>query len=163
RKDGVPYISEAPNIMDYMEDPNFYRYGSAILFPPNRVKNATYSYKGRTYELVKNENPNHLHGELCSRAWTVTDQGADEETGSFIKSTFSMKDFADIYAYFPHHLVFEMTYSLKDGKITAHGKVINKGDDEAPFALGFHPYFHIPNGEDKSIKLQVPASKEWPV
>ncbi len=163
RQDGNSFISEPPSLKQLTESQNYYKYGSAILFPPNRVKDATYTFNGQQYKLVKNENPNHLHGELCSRAWNVLASGADGDHGCYLVSEFSIQSYEDIFEYFPHQLTFETTYRLKNGKLIVEGKVTNHGEEEAPFALGFHPYFNVPKGGEKQVEVTVPAFEEWPV
>ncbi|MFC4598098.1 aldose 1-epimerase [Cohnella hongkongensis] len=141
-----------------------YRYGVPILFPPNRVKNGAFAFKGRTYRLPINEPPDHhLHGELCSRAWEVTDAGATEDLGAYAVSRFRYADHPDMMAYFPHPLTFTITYSVREGALRMSGTIANEGSDDAPFAFGLHPYFRVPYAEGERIELQAPAALEWPV
>ncbi len=48
-------------------------YGIPILFPPNRVSDGTFSFRGRTYHFDINEKDkhNHLHGFLYQEKWNV--------------------------------------------------------------------------------------------
>lgn len=161
-RDGFSFISEMPDITQAKEDVRYYRYGSALLFPPNRVQGASFTFRGRDYQLPKNEDPNHLHGELCFKPWTVTETGADEE-GCYLTSEFHFQDDDEILSYFPHPLTLRTTYYLQEGRLEARGEVINNGDTEAPYALGFHPYFSIPAGQKSSVTVSVPAKEEWPV
>src|SRR5699024_5138317 len=128
-----------------------------------RVKNATFSFNNKTYHLPKNEDPNHLHGELCYKPWKVIETNVDNSNGCSITSQFKFEDHPDIMQYFPHKLVFTFTYVLKNGKLELDGKVINEGKDESPFALGFHPYFSVPEGKEELVKLTIPAINEWEI
>jgi aldose 1-epimerase len=141
-----------------------YKYGVPILFPPNRVKNGNFMFKGRMYNLPLNEPDNHLHGELGSRAWEVIDLGVSEEQGAYVTSRFRFADHLEILRYFPHPLSFTVTCRLQDGRLHMDGVIINEGEDEeAPFAFGLHPYFSLPYESGEQMILTVPASGEWPV
>ncbi len=142
-----------------------FKYGTPILFPPNRVRNGRFSFNERQYSLPLNEPPdNHLHGEICSRAWEVIEFGASEEKGAFVTSCFRYASHPDIMEYFPHPLSFTITHRLYEGRLHLSGAIVNGGEDEAPFAFGLHPYFQVPfdSGEEE-IVLKVPAVEEWPV
>ncbi|MDQ0877471.1 aldose 1-epimerase [Paenibacillus sp. V4I3] len=141
-----------------------FKYGTPILFPPNRVKNGRFSFRGRTYSLPLNEPPsNHLHGEICSRAWEVLEYGATNENGAFVISRFRYGLNPDILAYFPHPLSFTLTYRLYEGRLYLNGTILNEGEDEAPFAFGLHPYFSVPFDNGEELVLKVPVTEEWPV
>jgi aldose 1-epimerase len=141
-----------------------FQYGTPILFPPNRVKDGRLSFKGREYRLPLNEPPHfHLHGEICSRAWEVIETGASDEGGAYVISQFRYAEHPEIMAYFPHPLTFTVTVTLHEGRLEMNGTIANEGEDEAPLAFGLHPYFSIPFDSGEEIKLQVPATAEWPV
>jgi len=141
-----------------------FKYGTPILFPPNRVKGAQFTFGGREYRLPLNEPPHHhLHGEICSRAWEVVDIGASEERGAYVTSRFRYADHPDLMAYFPHPLAFTVTYRLSDGTLHMETSIANEGADAAPFAFGLHPYFPLPFEAGEPIVLKAPAIAEWPV
>jgi aldose 1-epimerase len=141
-----------------------FKYGTPILYPPNRVKNGSFEFRGRSYQLPLNEPPsNHLHGEVCSKPWEIVDYGTSTEKGAYVTSTFQYSEHPEILAYFPHKLVFTVTYSLRKGQLQMNTKIANEGEDEAPFAFGLHPYFNIPFEQDDKHVLTVPAVNEWPV
>ncbi|WP_308639533.1 aldose 1-epimerase [Paenibacillus silvisoli] len=140
------------------------KYGTPILFPPNRIQQGQFEFRGRGYQFPINEPPDyHLHGELIVRAWEVLDYGASDENGAWVTSRLRYADYPDILAYFPHELTFTITYRLVDGKLYMDSVIQNDGADEAPFAYGLHPYFSLPYESDNGIKLQVPARDEWPI
>ncbi|MBO9608991.1 MAG: aldose 1-epimerase [Paenibacillaceae bacterium] len=141
-----------------------FRYGTPILFPPNRVRDGRFTYKGKAYQLPLNEPPHfHLHGEICSKAWRVVETGASDEEGAYVVSEFRYAEHPEILAYFPHPLTFTVTVRLLEGRLAFSGTIANEGEEEAPFAFGLHPYFSIPFGAGEEITLQVPSTAEWPV
>jgi aldose 1-epimerase len=146
------------------ESDEVFKYGTPLLSPPNRVKKGRFTFKGREYQLPLNEPPDHhLHGEICSKAWKVIGYGASEEEGAWVTSQFRYAEHPEIMAYFPHMLVFTMTYRLRDGRLQLEGEIANEGVEEAPFAFGLHPYFAVPFGNGEEIALSIPAAAEWPV
>lgn len=157
-------VSTPPSLAAMQQEPfAAYRYGTPLLFPPNRVNNAVFTFRDRTYRLPANEPPHHLHGEISRRPWNVTDSGVDEDEGAYVTTQFRYGDHPDLMDSFPHPLVFTCTHRLKDGRLEQAIAITNTGDDEAPFGFGVHPYFSIPFGTGERIELQVPALMEWPV
>ncbi|WP_269865439.1 aldose 1-epimerase [Paenibacillus caseinilyticus] len=155
-----------PVSLHALRDESFapFKYGTPVLFPPNRVKNGRFSFHGRPYNLPLNEPPaNHLHGELCSRQWEVLEYGATEQNGAFVTSRFRYGQHPDLLAYFPHPLSFTLTYRLYEGRLHLQAAIGNEGEDEAPFAFGLHPYFSVPYDTGEEMVLKVPAAAEWPV
>lgn len=147
-----------------LESDEVFKYGTPLLSPPNRVKKGRFIFKGREYELPLNEPPDHhLHGEICAKAWEVIGYGASEEEGAWVTSQFRYAEHPEIMAYFPHRLIFTMTYRLRDGRLYLEGGIANEGVEEAPFAFGLHPYFAVPFGSAEEIALRLPAAAEWPV
>ncbi|XID92326.1 aldose 1-epimerase [Paenibacillaceae bacterium WGS1546] len=140
-----------------------FQYGTPILFPPNRVKNATFTFRGQVYTLPLNEPPHHhLHGEICSRSWEVVEIGVSQHRGAYLTTRFRYASHPDILYYFQHPMVFTVTYRLYEGRLHMHAAVTNEGEREAPFAFGLHPYFSVPLS-DESVRLIMPAAAEWPV
>ncbi|RAP76002.1 aldose 1-epimerase [Paenibacillus montanisoli] len=140
------------------------KYGTPILFPPNRIRQGQFEFRGRSYNFPINEPPDyHLHGELIVRPWEVVDYGASDERGAWVTSRLRYADYPEILAYFPHELTFTITYRLAGGKLYMDSVIHNEGDVEAPFAYGLHPYFSLPYESDNNIRLQIPALEEWPI
>ncbi|MFC4302541.1 aldose 1-epimerase [Cohnella boryungensis] len=154
-----------PPLLSAFRDEEFdkFRYGTPILFPPNRVKDGRIAYRGKEYRLPLNEPTNHLHGELSSRPWEVIDLGESEKEGAYVTARFQYSSHPDILAYFPHPLTFTVTIRLYEGRLAMGGTIKNEGGEEAPFAFGLHPYFSLPFGNGEEIVLRVPAAEEWPV
>jgi aldose 1-epimerase len=158
--DGHPLVL-TPTNLDTLRNKSA-RYGVPILFPPNRIHRAQYTYKGRTYQFPpKAGTPHYSHGELSRKPWIVAEAGAEEEKGAYLITRFRYQDHPDMFEHFPHNLVFEITYRLHEGKLICSGSILNEGKDEAPLALGFHPYF--PVAPKLSTRVVIPAVAEWPI
>ncbi len=158
--DGHPLVLTPPDLAALREKSS--RFGVPILFPPNRIHGAQFTYKDRTYQYPpKAGTPHYMHGELSHKPWFVAESGADEERGAYLVTRFRYQDHLDLFEHFPHNLVFEMTFRLFEGKLICSGTIHNEGMDEAPLALGFHPYF--PVAPKLSTKVVIPAITEWPI
>jgi galactose mutarotase-like enzyme len=134
----------APATLGSLNTENFaaFKYGTPILFPPNRIKEATFRFRDRTYNFPVNEPPHyHLHGELCTSAWEIVEWGESDSQGATVMNRFRIVDHPEIFAYFPHPLTFAVRYTLLDGRLQMETTIVNEGIDEAPFAFGLHPYF----------------------
>ncbi|MEV5027500.1 aldose 1-epimerase [Paenibacillus sp. LPE1-1-1.1] len=162
---GHPVIMPPASLRSLKNEPfEAFKYGTPILFPPNRVKQGRFSFRGRQYNLPLNEPPgNHLHGEISSRSWEVIEQGASDHGGATVTSRFHYGLHPEMLEYFPHPLSFTVTYRLFEGRLMMDTKIRNDGEDEAPFAFGLHPYFSIPFKSGEQLALKVPAASEWPV
>lgn len=158
--EGKEVLLPPPNAATLMEKPS--RFAVPILFPPNRVSEATYTYKGRTYTFPKKPGTNyHIHGELNHKPWIVSDTGADEQQGVYIISTFRYQDHPEMFKCYPHPLVFKLTYRLYKGELTCTLNIHNEGEDEAPLAVGYHPYFKV--NPEHDVSIMIPAKQEWPL
>ena len=162
---GHQVILPPTNMNAFMSDTdNHTKYGTPILFPPNRVKNGTIHFNDRIYTLPINEPPDHhLHGDIPRKAWDVVEYGSSEERGAYLSCRFDFAAHPEMMAYFPHELSFIVTHTLHEGRLTMEIKVTNHGTVIAPFALGLHPYFVIPDADNHENILTVPTELEWPV
>jgi aldose 1-epimerase len=142
-----------------------YKCGIPILSPPNRVKNGSFIFRGKQYNLPLNEPPDHhLHGQIGSKAWEVMDSGVTEERGAYVTSRFSYSMHPEIMKYFPHPLTFTLNCRLHKGRLYLEGGIVNESqEEESPYAFGFHPYFSLPFESGEEMILRVPAAAEWPV
>jgi aldose 1-epimerase len=165
RSGGHDVLSSPATLAELKNDMNGqFKYGTPVLFPPNRVQNGVIDFNGRVYRLPLNEPPDHhLHGEISFRSWETIEMGASDELGAYAVNRFRFSDHPDIMDYFPHPIVFTITYRLLDGRIHLEGTIVNEGPDEAPFAFGLHPYFRLPYDREGEMVLRVPAGAEWPV
>ncbi len=125
-------------------------YGIPILFPfPNRIREGQFSFQGERYTV----NPPR-HGFVRDRAWRVSEQGASTEAGAWLTSRFDAADYpADILQQFPFPFRLEVTYRLRDARLSIETRAENTGERDMPTGYGIHPYFRRP---DRGT-LTVPA------
>ncbi len=127
-----------------------------VLFPfPGRVKNCQYSFGGRNYTLsglrIKDGHANH--GFAKQAVWQVAEGQRDGEA----KLQFEMRaeDYRD--KGFPFSLRLNLIYTLNPDGFVCRAEVSNFGATDAPFGLGFHPYFRV--GEIDKSRLKLSAQK----
>ncbi|MCY8789714.1 aldose 1-epimerase [Bacillus inaquosorum] len=134
-------------------------YGIPILFPPNRISDGTFSFRGRTYHFDINEKDkhNHLHGFLYQEKWNVvTMKQTDEEV--IVETEIDLSELPHVYKQFPHHAVVRMTYKLKGNTLFKHATVMNKGKEAFPWGIGYHTTFVFP---EESSLFSLTADQQW--
>lgn len=142
-------------------------FGLPILFPPNRIEDGTYTFKGRRYDYPINmpAQNNHLHGLLKTEPFTVTrcEQG---EGWATVETCFFSNCFNNVmYDYFQHNFECRMLFTLSD-KGLKHTVTFKNLDDagEMPFGLGYHTPFNVPFMEGtarEDYRLQASVGKHW--
>ena len=134
------------------------RYGNPILYPmPNRVKGATFTFEGKTYEFPKNHAGNFIHGLVHSEEFDVESTVAKDD---FVEMTCSLKfdPGRRPYELFPFRHVFRMTLSVHEGAVRWTYEVDNsEGERDLPFGVAFHPYL-IYQKSRKETYLHVPTA-----
>jgi aldose 1-epimerase len=155
---GRELILAPPSLAALRELPT--RYGIPVLSLPGSTNQGKFVYRGTQYELPLNRGNHHLHGEIGRLPWQLLELGADEEDGAFITARYAYQDDPERFAYYPHAIVYILTYRLKDGSLSLEANVSNEGGCYAPFALGFHPYFQL-TGDWNQVSLRIPAGAEW--
>jgi aldose 1-epimerase len=151
---------------DWADQPrNPARNGIPILFPyPNRVRDATYQFRGKTYRLPVGLAPNAIHGFALDAPWDVIEEKADESgaslTGHYQISQATPKRLMD----WPTDAVLQVRYKLAGRTLTMTVTVNNPTAHDLPYGFGIHPYFRLPlapGGDPEKTQVILPASKEW--
>jgi aldose 1-epimerase len=126
-----------------------------VLFPfPGRVENSTYTFQGTTYQLsgVRIKDGHALHGFAKTAPWSVEEASSSTATLSF---SMSEADYAE--KGFPFSLRLVLTYILDDTGCRCQATVTNTGSKDAPFGLGFHPYFTVGTETVNDVHLTIQA------
>jgi aldose 1-epimerase len=140
-------------------------YGNPILFPfPNRIRNGTWQFEGKTYRFDKApDSPTTIHGLLLNLPYQVESHVADENEATLVCSLNS-QDFPDVGRQYPFPFRIEITYTLKDAVLTMGIAIKNTGDRNMPVGFGIHPYFSVDLGTEANAAeaiITVPAAKYW--
>jgi aldose 1-epimerase len=117
-------------------------YKSSKLSPfPCRLKQARYSFAGKSYEF-QNKFPDGsaIHGLLFDKAFSIAEKKAGDESAS-VKLYYDYKK--DDKGY-PYDYRCEVVYTLfADDTLQVETSVSNKSDIAIPIADGWHPYFTL--------------------
>jgi aldose 1-epimerase len=133
--------------------------GTPVLYPtPNRVRNAQFSFGGRTFKFTANNGTNFLHGLVRDIPW-VCDEPVVASDRVSVAMRASFQPGSRIYDLFPIRNTLEITYTLQPKSVRLDFSVHNEDEQPLPFGLAIHPYFPI-HGPRSSVRLQVPA-KAW--
>ena len=133
--------------------------GTPVLYPtPNRVRNAQFSWGGRTFSFKPNNGTSFIHGLVRDMPWACDEPRVGEGSVS-ITTRVRFAPGQAIYELYPIRNTLELTYTLTPGAIRLDFRVVNEDQQLLPFGLAIHPYFRIIGGRE-SVRLQVPA-KKW--
>jgi galactose mutarotase-like enzyme len=167
-----PPLVDAEKLLDKHDDPfgnGAFKIGGAILLPyANRIrgklspdgKSITAMIAGRSVVLPANWSGNHpgaekhaIHGLMLNAKFqdVKEKQSADATTttgllhaGNFGGHWFSKTD-----------ITVECT--LKNERVELLVRAKNVGSDPLPMAIGWHPYFVLPSGDRKQVRLHIPS------
>ena len=105
----------------------------------NRIRNASFSLNGKTYELEKNDGRNHLHGSLARRNYHGEIKG-DSVVFSFVSSPLDEG--------YPGTLTGEVRYRLTEDNALEIDYTATS-DEDTVINLTNHSYFNL-NGQEGS-------------
>jgi aldose 1-epimerase len=106
---------------------------------------------------VKGANP--IHGLLSSSPyWQVVSVAGDKRSAR-TTSRLEFWRYPELMAQWPFAHEYEMTYTLKDGVLEVRVTVTNLSHDPMPVAIGFHPYYQIPDVSRDAWTGHIPARR----
>jgi aldose 1-epimerase len=106
---------------------------------------------------VRGANP--IHGLLSSSPyWKVISVIADKRSAR-TTSRLEFWRYPELMAQWPFAHEYEMTYSLKDGVLEVRVTITNLSNDPMPVAIGFHPYYQIPDVSRDAWTGHIPARR----
>jgi aldose 1-epimerase len=110
-----------------------------VLIPfPGRVRDGKYSFNGASYEMTRNDKdgPNAIHGFVRLKTWVTSLNNGES-------ATFTTSIAPEDAPGYPFALTITVCYTLRDSGLQCEFTVKNEGDQLAPVAAGFHPYFTV--------------------
>ena len=127
-------------------------YGFPVLFPPGRIDEGFFQFRGKRYFLPLNEPARnvHLHGLALRRQWTL----AERKDKSFTLEMSYGKDAPEFNGY-PFPFLLKLQYVFSDTVLEQILTVKNCGTEEMPYGAGFHTAFLNPS------KIFIPSRGFW--
>jgi aldose 1-epimerase len=118
-----------------------------------------YTFDQALGNIRRDQNGLPLHGLLPNRtAWRVMDVNADAQSAQ-ATSRLDLWKYPDIMAQWPIAHACEMTYRLADGALEVRTTVFNLSMEAMPLAVGYHPYYRIPDVPRDQWVLHLPDCK----
>jgi aldose 1-epimerase len=131
-------------------------FGAVVGRVAGRIPEARFSLEGKTYELIQNEPPNHLHGGVegfDKKIWTAAP--VEEPSGApSLRLAYRSRDGEEGY---PGVVDVTVTYSVTEGNIFLI-ETNAVSDWPTPFGLTQHSYFNLAGEAAGSIadhELQI--------
>ncbi|MEW5978621.1 MAG: aldose 1-epimerase [Acidobacteriota bacterium] len=149
-----------------------FRIGGGILVPfANRIRGKFLPEEraietqvaGKTVKLTANWKGKEAHAEWHAMHGLILDRAMDkvslDSTSEYasVKGELDAKDFGGRWL---SKTQLTVTATLKKNKtfgFTVEAK--NTGSEPLPMGIGWHPYFLLPSGDRRQVRLQVPARK----
>lgn len=147
------------DLPDFQKSPQ--RYGSAPLFPPNKIHRGRYTRDGKEYDLVAQGIP-FAHGLLKEFSYSVREW---VETPSYSYIKFSFNSLNSVY-YNAFHWNFDcfFEFRLSDEGVSQTISFFNHGMEPIPFGVGFHTSFQIPfdsSSTPKDYLVYAGTGMQW--
>ncbi|APT14733.1 aldose 1-epimerase family protein [Lactobacillus jensenii] len=134
----------------WQADPEVWNRHAPILFPiVGRLKNDTYQYQGKSYQLSQ-------HGFARDKEFKLLSQENDAISLVLRDDEASLKEY-------PFHFELVITYRLLNNLLIEDLSVKNPSNEEMYFSIGCHPGFNIPVNDQlkkNNYYLQMFPSKD---
>ncbi|MFT4245889.1 MAG: aldose 1-epimerase family protein [Micrococcaceae bacterium] len=122
-----------------------------VLVPwPNRVAGGKWKLgeKKRQLDITEVPKNNAIHGLLRNTGYTLKD-----------RTTSSVTLQAPVFPQhgYPFHLATEVTYSLNSDGLQVEHRITNLSEEDAPIAIGAHPYFRVGDTPVEDLTVKVNA------
>ena len=125
--------------------------GTVLVPWPNRIRDAIWTQNGVRHLLAITEpgQMNAIHGLLAVTAYRLVERSVDAVTLA-----------ATVYpqAGYPYQLDTTVTYALTDEGLAVTHTIRNVGSEDAPVALGTHPYLKIGDVPTGDLVLRLNAT-----
>jgi galactose mutarotase-like enzyme len=120
------------------------RGGIPILFPsPGKLEADTWRFAGKQGVMRQ-------HGFARNQPWQVVSEAA---SGHEIKLRLASD--SQTLAQFPWQFRLDLGFSLEGRRLRISSRVQNEGESVLPFALGYHPYFHVSDKQHAHIDTRA--------
>jgi aldose 1-epimerase len=140
-RSGIPFLAPWGNRLD---QPAFWANGKKYAFD-------------MTLGNVTGATP--IHGLISfSPYWRVTEAKADAQSAR-VTSKFEFWKHPELMKQWPFAHEYEMTYILSNGELEVKIAVTNLSAEPMPLAIGFHPYFRIPDVPRNDWVGRIPARR----
>ena len=130
----------------------------------NRLDEDAFWANGKRYalnqslgNLRRDANQKPIHGLLTfSKEWKLVEVQADSRC-AYAASRLEFWKYPDLMAQFPFAHAVAITYRLAEGALEVETTIENLSTEPMPVAVGYHPYFQVPDAPRDEWKAHVAA------
>lgn len=139
---------------------NAFLWGTPLLFFPNRISEAHFTFENREYRFPVNEPETgcFLHGTLHQSPFHVTYKSENR-----VMLRFSATEQAP-YLSFPHAFTIDLLWKINADGLHQQVVITNDSSQNMPVALGFHTTFNCPFVRDsrlENLRFRLDTSAEY--
>ncbi|MDO5378755.1 MAG: aldose 1-epimerase [Clostridia bacterium] len=136
------------------------KYGIPILFPaPNRIKDATYVWRGKRYVMTKRGKKIMRHGLVSDEPFALKRLEAREDC-AVCEAEIAIAPGGPLYEGYPFACTLTVCYTLDAAGLHFSARVHNDGEEDMPFGLALHPYFSK-RGDAKRVFIKAPVRRVY--
>jgi len=116
-----------------------------------------YLFNSGLASIRPDQNGIPIHGLLtASPFWELIGFGSDD-TSAWVTSRLEFWRYPDLMANWPFAHEYEMTHRVSAGALEVSVTVTNHSADPMPVAIGFHPYFELPDVPITQAVAHIPV------
>lgn len=151
---GVPVVLGYANADDYRSNP--FSMGTVIGRVVNRLRGASFSLDGESYELPANAGPHHIHGGPAGLGWRVWHTEVIDSQSVRFRLLSEHLDQG-----YPGQVQFEVLMRLQGHTLSYDMRAVP--DRVTPINMAQHHYFNLMGtGDIRNHQLQISASRYTP-
>jgi aldose 1-epimerase len=120
------------------------------------VNDTLYQLRAGIGNIREDSHHQPIHGLLLFEPWTVERVFADDRGATMI-ARFPFASHPKLMAQFPFAHQIEMRHTVCDGRLTIRTTILSECAEPLPVAVGFHPYFRLPDGRRDNWTLRLAA------
>lgn len=153
------HFPESGEEEEFLRSPQ--RFGSAILFPPNKIAGGTFTRNNIRYSFSEHNIP-VSHGLLKEFPFELIDSHATDSSVSVKFRYNSQNDIYDTAFNWLFECFFE--FELSDNGLVQIISFQNNGSAPIPLGIGFHTAFRIPENDmyqKKDYTIRISTGEQW--
>lgn len=167
-----PSLEEAAKILGGPDDPygvKSFSFGGAFLAPfANRIigplsdndRTVSFSWDGHPMKLAANfkgKNPEAVPHAIHGLILAAATQDVHESTTDGRKTVSGVIHGGNFGGHWFSQSNVDLSVSLERDDVIATVTVKNVGDKEEPVGIAWHPYFNLPSGDRKQVRIHIPG------
>lgn len=153
------HYPEPEDTEEYNASPQ--RFGSALLFPPNKMRHGAFRWNNRVYDLEAHHIP-WAHGLIKEFPFEIVSSRQDD-TDISVEFRFHSID-SVYYKEFGWDFTCTLIFTLSPEGMTRRISFTNNGEAEIPFGFGLHTAFRIPQNDSftkEDYRIMVSCGQQW--